>query len=162
MAFVSIPNTIFQKTNLLRPVISVTSIQTMNMSWGNVNLPNKRGKHRPNKHWESKTKGLRAAKIQKIKLPDIDRQRTVMKDAKEDPFIIKEYLKKQGKLPTNPSKEYPSYIASTMGALDTYIPPEGEGKATFTGCKIMGKTKNNRSLGWETQINYGSEKYPEL
>jgi len=34
------------------------------------------------------------------------------------------------------------YFASTMGALDTYIPPEGEGKATFTSsAKLWAKQK---------------------
>jgi len=103
MAFVSIPITIFQKTNLLRPVIPVTSIQTMNMSWGNVNVRPKRGKHRPNRHFDPKTKGLRAAKIQKIKLPDIPEQRKVMENAKEDPFA-KRIFEKRGKIANQSGK----------------------------------------------------------
>ena len=123
-------------------VIPVTNIQTMNMSWGNIHKPNPRSFNRPNRHWDPKTKGLRNAKVQKIKLPDIDAQRKVMEKQREDPAAIKEYLKKQGKLPTNPSKEYPTYIASTMGAIDPYIPPEGEGKATFTSsAKLWAKQK---------------------
>jgi len=142
MAFVSFPSTILQKTNLWRSVIPVTSIQTMNMSWGNTNVRPKRGSHRPNRHWDPKTKGLRAAKVMQIKLPQIEEQRRVTANAKEDPSAIKEYLKKQGKLPTNPNMEYPNYLASTMGALDPYLPPEGEGKATFMGsAKLWAKQK---------------------
>lgn len=95
MAFVNFPNTIVQRTNLLRNLIPMTSIQTMNMSWGNVNTRPPRGKHRPNKHWDPMTKGLRAAKVMKIKLPNIEEQRRVMKDSREDPALIKEHLKKR-------------------------------------------------------------------
>ena len=132
MAFVSFPSTIVQRTNLLRNLIPVTSTQTMNMSWGNVNTRPPRGKSRPNKHWDPKTKGLRAAKVMKIKLPNIEEQRRVTEESKEDPAAIKEYLKKQGKLPTQPDRETPMYIACTQGGIDPYLPPEGEGRATFT------------------------------
>merc|ERR1712004_710379 len=88
------------------------------------------------------TKGLRAAKVMKIKLPNIEEQRRVMKDSREDPALIKEHLKKEGKLPTQPEKEIPMYIASTQGAIDPYLPPEGEGKATFTkSVKLWAKQK---------------------
>ena len=71
----------------------------------------------------------------KIKLPEIDKQRSLQKEAMQDPAVYKEYMKKQGILPTTPEsdEERPFYTACTQGAIDTYVPPEGEGKATLTG-----------------------------
>lgn len=126
------PSIILHKINLLCPL--VTNFQTRNY-WGNRNNPNPRGANRPNRHWDSHTHKLRKAKIMKIKLPEIDKQRSLQKEAMQDPAVYKEYLKKQGILPTTPEsdEERPFYTACTQGAIDTYVPPEGEGKATLTG-----------------------------
>ena len=36
-----------------------TFIQPNRQVWGNVNIPNKRGRSRPNRHWDPKNKGLK-------------------------------------------------------------------------------------------------------
>ena len=113
--------------------------------WGNRNKPNPRGENRPNRHDEAQHHRLRHAKILKVKLPDIEKQRKLGKQMHEDPAALKEYMKKEGILQTAPESdsERPFYTACTQGPIDPYLPPEGEGKATLTGSsvKLVSKLK---------------------
>ena len=59
MALVNVTTTIFQKMNLINPVVGITSIQTRDMSWGNVNKGLPRPRQRPNRHWDPRHVGLR-------------------------------------------------------------------------------------------------------
>ena len=74
------------------------------------------------------------AKQMIINLPDIDAHRKL--DKTGDVLKMREHLKKQGIFPTNPSREHAVYIASTSDVLDSFIPPEGEGKASIFSLKV--------------------------
>ena len=41
---------------------------------------------------------------------------------------IRSWMKEQGLLPPRPWQERPTYISSTGGVFEPYIPPEGDGK----------------------------------
>ena len=98
------------------------------MSWGNVNRPNKRGRFRPNRHWDPQWKKERADRIVKIPLPQYEVERRLQKSV--DPAARKEHLKKMGRMPVNPEQEYATYITSSREAFDNYIPSEEETKST--------------------------------
>jgi len=119
------------QVDLLKPLATI--VQPHRNAWGNVNTPNRRPRQRPNRHWDPKNKGLRMAKQMIINLPDIDAHRKL--DKTGDVLKMREHLKKQGIFPTNPSREHAVYIASTSDVLDSFIPPEGEGKASIFSLK---------------------------
>lgn len=119
------------------------------MSWGNVNRPNKRGRFRPNRHWDPQWKKERADRIVKIPLPQYEVERRLQKSV--DPAARKEHLKKMGRMPVNPEQEYATYITSSREAFDNYIPSEEETKSTRfwlqekTYDPLKGKTKSFRA-----------------
>lgn len=98
--------------------------QSREMSWGNVHLPNPRGKNRPNKHTDPRWAKLRKWKEFKIELPDreFDRKIGVGKISPEE---IRAEMKLKGILPPTRWTENASYIAATGTVLDPYKPTEG-------------------------------------
>ena len=74
------------------------------------------------------------AKQMVVALPDIEGQRKLEKTG--EVLKMREHLKKQGIFPTTPSREHAVYIASTSDVLDSFIPPEGEGKASIFSLKV--------------------------
>ena len=94
-------------------------------AWGNVNKPNKRGEHRPNRHWDPRHKKMRVAKEQKIQLPNTEKERKL--SAANDIAAQREMMKKRGILPVGPALEYPVYMGSSPSVFDPYIPGKSDG-----------------------------------
>ena len=105
-------------------------MQLRDMSWGNVNKLNPRGRYRPNRHWEPAHHKLRYAKQLPIKLPDIERERKL--NAMNDPAAIREHFKKMGVVPSSPFQETPVALSSTGAVFDSYVAAEGEAKVAIT------------------------------
>ncbi|RWS17371.1 putative 39S ribosomal protein L45-like protein [Dinothrombium tinctorium] len=71
---------------------------------------------------------LRGRKIAKVELPDFNEARL---DYKLTPDEIRAKLKEKGLVPPRQWRERPLLIMSTQHIADSYVPPEGDGKATF-------------------------------
>lgn len=72
--------------------------------------------------------------MSKIQLPDIERQRKLQQAG--DVEALRENLKKQGVVPSNPEREFPVYMGCTMGTIDSFIPPESDGKASILTVEV--------------------------
>ena len=116
--------------------------QVRHMSWGNVNLPNKRGKRRPNKHKDPKGRKFRAFKVLKVELPNRDWERK-MAEGKISPEEMRAELKLKGMLPPSRYMENPFTIAATGAIFDEYKPTEGETKIDW-----LDKNETEESSGW--------------
>jgi large subunit ribosomal protein L45 len=99
------------QTNFLLPATAI----------GVVNLQQYR--HRRTKHWDPKWKKLRAAKVVKIEIPNMNEK---MEDLTQEEIRTK--MKQRGLLPPRPYMERPFYVSSTGGTFEPYVPPEGDGK----------------------------------
>lgn len=71
----------------------------------------------------------RGRKILKIKLPDFEETRDA--DTRMTPDEMRTHLKKEGIVPARKWIERPVYMGDTGRILDEYVPPEGDGKASF-------------------------------
>lgn len=122
------------------------------MSWGNVHKPMKRGKHRPNKHWNPLFRRARAKKVFKIELPDPDWQRRIGSGL-ISPEEMRAELKLKGMLPPRRETERPITVASTGGILDEYKPKEGSAKIDW-----MDKEATTEETGWSVSKAFGKAK----
>ncbi|XP_061725704.1 large ribosomal subunit protein mL45 [Cydia pomonella] len=78
------------------------------------------------KHWNPKFKKLRREKYLKVELPDYNEDTNALPKEK-----LRQKMKERGLLPPRPWIERPFYISATGGAFEPYVPPEGDGKASF-------------------------------
>ena len=90
---------------------------------------------RPNRHWSKKHAGLRAVKVQKIELPNIERDRQLNKA--QDIEKQRENMKKRGTLPVTPA-QLPVYFSCSSGVFDDKIIHKEMGESMAT--KIKDKT----------------------
>jgi len=78
---------------------------------------------RHSKHWIPKWKRLRAQKVIKIEVPNLEEKNS---DLTEDE--IRTRMKERGLLPPRPWMERPFSLTATSEIFEAYIPPEGDGK----------------------------------
>uniref|UniRef100_A0A0K2TNN8 Large ribosomal subunit protein mL45 n=1 Tax=Lepeophtheirus salmonis TaxID=72036 RepID=A0A0K2TNN8_LEPSM len=96
-------------------------------------VPLREYKMRPNKHRTLQHKKARASKVMKVQLYEADLQRRIeTNDPSITPAEKKMFYKIMGILPPTNEKEVKmSYIGSTGALIDTYVPTEGDGKASI-------------------------------
>ena len=102
------------------------NLQARGMSWGNVNLPVKRHRHRPNVVKDPRWARLRKWKVIRVQLPDQEFDRKIA-EGKISPEEIRAEMKLKGILPPTKTMETPVYIASTGAVFEEFRPPEGDG-----------------------------------
>lgn len=78
------------------------------------------------KHYIPKFKKQRAQKYLKVELPDPNEDFGSLSSSK-----IRQKMKERGILPPRPWMERPFYLSATGGVFEPYVPPEGDGKASF-------------------------------
>ena len=115
------------------------------MSWGNVNLPVKRHKHRPNVVKDPRWARLRKWKVLRVQLPDQEFDRK-MAEGKISPEEIRAEMKLKGMLPPTKTMETPVYIASTGTVFEEFKPPEGDGNWNVDRIKKLVRTGNASAL----------------
>nr|CAG4645807.1 EOG090X0DDP [Lynceus sp. MCZ IZ 141354] len=89
------------------------------------------------KHWNPKFKRLRGLKVAKVELPNFDEERN---RNKMSPDEIKARMKEKGILPHRQWLERPTFISSTGGVFEPYVPPEGDGK--LSAISVSGAKQN--------------------
>jgi len=94
-------------------------------------IKNKKRNGIPNRHWDPRWRKARAWKVLRMDLPDFEFQRRRARD-ETTPEELREYMKKMGMNPMAQAPP-PTYISSFGTVLDTYVPPEGDGKASWSG-----------------------------
>lgn len=73
--------------------------------------------------------------ILKVELPDYDYQRRIQ-EQDVDPAEAKEYMKKAGMMPPSPIQEKQMYVSCTGAIVEQFVPPEGDGKASFMSSEV--------------------------
>ncbi|XP_065335235.1 large ribosomal subunit protein mL45 isoform X1 [Cloeon dipterum] len=87
-----------------------------------------------NKHYNPQYRRHRGAKIIKIDLPDLTKE----KDDEMSPERMRSKMKEKGLQPPRPWNERNFYISNSGGVFEPYVPPEGDGKlsaVTVEGAK---------------------------
>eukprot|EP00096_Caligus_rogercresseyi_P002322 TRINITY_DN1441_c0_g1_i1.p1 TRINITY_DN1441_c0_g1~~TRINITY_DN1441_c0_g1_i1.p1 ORF type:complete len:354 (-),score=91.84 TRINITY_DN1441_c0_g1_i1:169-1230(-) len=111
----------YSRTVLLRtsPSLILTPFREFNM--------------RPNKHRTLQFRSARSSKLIKVKLFDTELQRRIERnDESVTPAERKMFYKELGLFPPSNEREVKlSYIGSTGALIDTYVPKEGDGKASI-------------------------------
>ena len=82
---------------------------------------------------EGSYKRARGAKMIKVDLPDFDQLR---EDQKLSPEEIRSKLKEKGIAPPRTYTERQIFMSSTGGILDPFVPPEGDGKASYISTEV--------------------------
>ncbi|CAL8138142.1 unnamed protein product [Orchesella dallaii] len=100
------------------------------------------------KHWLPKWKPFRRLKVIKVDLPNFNEAET-SKDMTPDEVRAK--MKERGMSPPRPWMERPFEISSTSDLFEPYIPPEGDGKASYIskeGAKQTAEIVSKKSKTW--------------
>ena len=121
--------------------------QIREMSWGNVHKPMPRPNRRPNRHKDPKTAKLRKWKMFKIDLPDHEFERK-MKEGRLSPEEMRAELKLKGMLPPSQYSENPTYLAATGAIFEEYKPPDGDGKADWSGGTKEKLSEKSEDSSW--------------
>ena len=125
--------------------------QIREMSWGNVNKPNKRFNRRPNKHKDMRWARLRKWKVLKIELPDREFDRRVG-EGKVSPEEIRAEMKLKGILPPSKYMEAPVFMAATGALFDEFKPSEGDAYSDF----MSGESEKSEESGWSLSKTFRS------
>jgi len=96
--------------------------------WGERNLPNRRGRSRPNRVWQEEFSGYRSTKVMRIQLPDYEKQRRLeLRKDEPAPDEMRREMKKNGmKFPSFVPGEAPVFVSATGSVIEPYDPPEAE------------------------------------
>lgn len=100
------------------------------------------------KHWLPKWKPFRRLKVIKVDLPDFN-EATSTNDLTPDEIRAK--MKEKGMSPPRPWMERPFEISSTSDLFEPYVPPEGDGKASYVskeGAKQTAEIVSKKSKTW--------------
>lgn len=108
-----------------------------------------RGKRRPNRHKDEKFRKMRAQKVLKVKLPDMEFRRRVDRN-EVTPDEMRKFMKEQGALPMKPWTEKGVYLSATGELIEAYAPPETDGGASAISAaaakqKALGIAKKGKS-----------------
>ncbi|CAF1545771.1 unnamed protein product [Rotaria magnacalcarata] len=82
----------------------------------------------PNHHTKEKWRPFRREKILDIDLPDFDKDRKLRAYTLQEQ---REYFKREGIPPIRSAEYKPLFIDASTEPFEAYVPPEGDGKASF-------------------------------
>jgi len=100
------------------------------------------------KHFDPKYRRFRALKVIKVELPDFEEAQSSDQFTPEE---IRAKMKERGMSPPRAWMERPYEISSTADIFEQYIPPEGEGKASYVskeGAKQTAEIVSKKSKTW--------------
>ncbi|ODN05012.1 putative 39S ribosomal protein L45, mitochondrial [Orchesella cincta] len=100
------------------------------------------------KHWNPKWKPFRRLKVIKVDLPDFNE---AAESKNYSPDEVRAKMKERGMSPPRPWMERPFEISSTSDIFEPYVPPEGDGKASYIskeGAKQSAEMVSKKSKTW--------------
>jgi len=115
-----------------------------------VNNMQQKRNFKANKHFLPFWKPLRRLKVVKIKLPDLE-ERDKMREMTPDQIRLK--MKEKGLAPHRPWLERNFDISATGAAFEPYVPPEGDGKASYIstqGVKQTAEFVQKKGKSWKS------------